>query len=180
MAAWDLFDLASSETIRLLSRQKLGSKVAPPGAATSLAPAMAAVSRAIVGHHPFDGDAVAGKPGERTVKKCHRALLAFVGQAPRCRPSARRRRCRHATHSLTGFARITIFVAVTPSLAGCILERLVAVWTLILQSEPEGPALISCAARLLRSDPTLPNLLLARVRAQRSSLDRADNGRYRR
>jgi hypothetical protein len=37
----------------------------------------------------------------------------------------------------------------------------VAVWTLILQSEPEGPALISCAARLLRSDSTLPNLLLA-------------------
>src|SRR3984893_9479308 len=37
-----------------------------------------------------------------------------------------------------------------------ILERLVAVWTLILQSEPEGPALISCAARLLRSDSTLP------------------------
>jgi hypothetical protein len=27
--------------------------------------------------------------------------------------------------------------------------QLVAVWTLILQSEPEGPALISCAARLL-------------------------------
>src|SRR5580704_14672594 len=42
-----------------------------------------------------------------------------------------------------------------------ILERLVAVWTLILQSEPEGPALISCAARLLRSDSTFANLLLA-------------------
>jgi hypothetical protein len=42
-----------------------------------------------------------------------------------------------------------------------ILDQLVAVWTLILQSEPEGPALISCAARLLRSDSTLPNLLLA-------------------
>src|SRR5512144_2046349 len=27
--------------------------------------------------------------------------------------------------------------------------QLVAVWTLILQSEPEGPALISCTARLL-------------------------------
>jgi hypothetical protein len=37
----------------------------------------------------------------------------------------------------------------------------VAVWTLILQSEPEGPALISCAARLLRSDSTFANLLLA-------------------
>ena len=36
-----------------------------------------------------------------------------------------------------------------------------AVWTLILQSEPEGPALISCAARLLRSDSTFANLLLA-------------------
>jgi hypothetical protein len=37
----------------------------------------------------------------------------------------------------------------------------VAVWTLILQSEPEGPALISCAVRLLRSDSTFANLLLA-------------------
>jgi len=37
----------------------------------------------------------------------------------------------------------------------------VAVWTLILQSEPEGPALISCAARLLRSDSKFLNLLLA-------------------
>ena len=27
-----------------------------------------------------------------------------------------------------------------------------AVWTLILQSEPEGPTLISCAARLLKGD----------------------------
>src|SRR6266516_942396 len=29
-------------------------------------------------------------------------------------------------------------------------HRAFAVWTLILQSEPEGPALISCAARLHR------------------------------
>jgi len=29
-------------------------------------------------------------------------------------------------------------------------EQLAVVWTLILQSEPEGPTLISCAARLLR------------------------------
>ena len=42
----------------------LGAKLAQPGAATSLAPAMTAVSRAIVGHFPFDGNAVAGKPSE--------------------------------------------------------------------------------------------------------------------
>jgi hypothetical protein len=35
------------------------------------------------------------------------------------------------------------------------LERLVAVWTQILQSEPEGPSLISCAARLLKDDSHL-------------------------
>ena len=31
-------------------------------------------------------------------------------------------------------------------------EQLAVVWTLILQSEPEGPTLISCAAKLLKGD----------------------------
>jgi hypothetical protein len=75
--------------------------------------------------------------------------------------STRRRRFTHIrlpdTH-LTGSHPPFPINVTTPDV---ILERLVAVWTLILQSEPEGPALISCAARLLRSDSTLPNLLLA-------------------
>lgn len=35
------------------------------------------------------------------------------------------------------------------------------VWTLILQSDSEGPTLISCAAKLLKGDSTFSNLLLA-------------------
>ena len=74
--------------------------------------------------------------------------------------SIRHRRFTHArlpdTH-LTGSHPPFPSTLTTPAV---ILERLVAVWTLILQSEPEGPALISCAARLLRSDSTFANLLL--------------------
>jgi hypothetical protein len=39
--------------------------------------------------------------------------------------------------------------------------QLAVVWTLILQSESEGPALISCAAKLLKGDLLHCSLLLA-------------------
>ena len=47
----------------------------------------------------------------------------------------------HLTGSHPPFPATLTTPAVSPG-------RLAAVWTLILQSEPEGPALISCAARL--------------------------------
>ena len=55
---------------------------------------MAAVSRAVVGHHPLDADPEASEPGERAFEKRYRALFALVGQHPRCTPAARRHRYR--------------------------------------------------------------------------------------
>src|ERR1700720_306128 len=75
--------------------------------------------------------------------------------------SIRHRRFTHvrlpATH-LTGSHPPFPSTLTTPAV---ILERLVAGLTPMPPSEPEGPALISCAARLLRSDSTFANLLLA-------------------
>jgi len=47
---------------------------------TSVAEVVAAIGATVVGHDPLDGDAVAGKPGERPIEEGDRAGLALVGQ----------------------------------------------------------------------------------------------------
>ncbi|HEX5864381.1 MAG TPA: hypothetical protein VF014_09025, partial [Casimicrobiaceae bacterium] len=60
----------------------------------------------------------------------------------------------HLTGSLPPFPATLTTPAIVP-------EQLAVVWTLILQSESEGPTLISCAAKLLKGDLLFPNLPLA-------------------
>ena len=55
-----------------------GADVAQPRAATNRTPMMAAISRAVVCHDPFDGHAVAGEPGERAFEKRHRVFALFA------------------------------------------------------------------------------------------------------
>jgi hypothetical protein len=62
-----------------------------------------------------------------------------------------------ATH-LTGFLPPFPATLTTPTIES---EQLAVVWTLILQSESEGPTLIACAAKLLEGTLTFSSLLLA-------------------
>ena len=39
-----------------------------------------AVTRSVIGHHPFDFDAEALVPGHRRLQKCHGAFLLFALQ----------------------------------------------------------------------------------------------------
>jgi hypothetical protein len=48
--------------------------------AAGVAPVLAPVGRAVVGHDPLDRDAMARKPGGRAFQERHRAGLAFVRQ----------------------------------------------------------------------------------------------------
>jgi hypothetical protein len=48
--------------------------------AAGVAPIVAAVRRAVVGHDPLDRHALAREPGDRTLQERHRAALALVGE----------------------------------------------------------------------------------------------------
>src|SRR5262245_19207159 len=57
-----------------------GSQMAQALACTGLPEHVAAIAVAVVGHHPLNRNAVAGKTGERAFQKAGGAFLAFVGQ----------------------------------------------------------------------------------------------------
>jgi hypothetical protein len=57
-----------------------GAQVAEPGIGAGAAEVVRTVGRAVVGHDPLDGDAVAAEPAERPVEEGDGAGLALVGE----------------------------------------------------------------------------------------------------
>ena len=59
---------------------------------------LAAIAIAVVGHDPLDHDAVAGKPGERTVQEGGGGFLALVRQdfTVASRQASSMQTCRHS------------------------------------------------------------------------------------
>ena len=57
-----------------------GALVLQAGGAAGGAEGVAAIGRAVVGHHPLDGDAEAGEPSDGPVEESHGTFLALVGQ----------------------------------------------------------------------------------------------------
>jgi len=61
-------------------RVRPGTEMAQREAATGVAPVMAAVRRAVVGHDALDRHTLASEPGDRALQERHRAGLALVRQ----------------------------------------------------------------------------------------------------
>src|SRR5262249_59340066 len=61
-------------------RVGFGAEVAQPRGVARLAPGVAAIGRAVVGHDALDGDAVPAEPGQRAGEERDGAVLALVGQ----------------------------------------------------------------------------------------------------
>jgi hypothetical protein len=57
-----------------------GAQMAQLQRAAGVAPGVAPIGRAVVGHDPLDRDALAGEPSDRALQERHRAGLAFIRQ----------------------------------------------------------------------------------------------------